>query len=148
MTLVQDMLQVKFLAVLIGAVVLMVLGFIWYTIFAKQWSAYTGWTREKVQQQPQNQMIMSYVVTFISALVQVWVLAGLFNLIGVTDVTDTTPIRTALGLAGLVWVGFVAAPSISSFIFEHRPWGLWAIINGLYLVNLLVAAVILVVVKS
>ena len=146
MTLVQDMLQVKFLAVLIAAVVLMVLGFIWYTVFAKQWSAYTGWTREKVQQQPQSQMMMSYGLTFVSAFVQAWVLAGLFNVIGITSATGV-PILTALGLAALVWAGFVAAPSVSNFAFEHRPWGLWAIINGLYLVNLLVAGIILVILK-
>ena len=138
---VQAMTHVNWLAVIVSGIVLMVLGFIWYTVFAKQWAAYTGWTREKVQQLPQNQMIMSYGITFISALVQVFVLASILKVIGVTGIT------TGLGIAGLVWLGFTAAPGVSNFAFEHRPWGLFALVNGLYLVNLLVASVILVVWK-
>ncbi len=144
----QAMTSVNWLAILISGIVFMVIGFLWYSvIFGKQYAAFTGMTPEKMREQPQNQMIVSYVVTFITALVQAWALAVLLKLVGVTAVTDTTPIRTALALAGFVWLGFIAAPSISNFIFERRPWGLWAIINGLYLVNLLIAAIILVLIR-
>ncbi len=63
------MLGVSWLAVLVCAVVLMVVGFVWYTVFANRWSAYTGWSREKAAQGPRNQMILNYVITFVAGFI-------------------------------------------------------------------------------
>jgi hypothetical protein len=138
---VQAMLGQNWLAVVVTTVILMVIGFVWYTVFAKQWSAYTGWTREKIATLPQNQMMMSYGITIVAALLQTIAIGTLLRVIGITGIT------TALGLGALVWLGFNAAPSAAAAAFEHRPWGLVVIQNGLYLVNFLVAAVILTVWK-
>jgi hypothetical protein len=135
------LMSVNWLAVLVSGIAFMVLGFIWYTVFGKQWSAYTGWTREKTQALPKNDMMMSYGITFISALLQAWVLAALFRSMEVTE------IKTALAVAATVWVGFTAAPALGNYAFEHRPWGLFLLNNALYLINLLVAGIILVVLK-
>jgi ascorbate-specific PTS system EIIC-type component UlaA len=123
--------------VVVCGIAFMAVGFGWYRIFGGQWSKYTGWTREKVAEVPQNQMVMSYGITFITALVSVFVLAGLLHL------TKTTTYPRSLAIAGVVWLGFTAAPALSSTIFEHRPWGLWAIVTGNTLVSLLISAVIL-----
>ena len=148
MSLIQAMTSVNWLAILISGIVFMVLGFVWYSvIFGKQYGVYTGMTAEKMKEQPPNQMIVPYVITFVCALLQVWALAGLLKEIGVLAVTDTTPIKTALGVALIIWVGFVGAPTLAGYVFERRPLGLWAINTGLYLVNLLVAAIILVVIR-
>jgi hypothetical protein len=136
-----QLLSVNWLAVLVSSIVFMVLGFIWYTALGKQWAAYTGWTREKVQQLPRNDMMISYGLTFVSAFLQAWVLAAIFRAMQVTE------IKTALAVAAVVWVGFTAAPAVGNYAFEHRPWGLFAINNALYLINLLVAGIILVLWK-
>jgi Trk-type K+ transport system membrane component len=133
----QQMMNVNWLAILVCGIALMVVGFIWYTVFAKQWSDYTGWTREKISKIPQNQMTTSYVITFVTALVMVFVLANFLKLLPSSD------LGSALLGAIMVWIGFTAAPGISNFAFERRPWGLLAIISGNTLVSLLVSAVIL-----
>ena len=138
---IQELLSVNWLAVVACGVVLMIIGFAWYTLFAKPWSELSGWTREKVAQVPQNQMMMSYGITFLTALLTVFVLAGMLHL------TRTTAIPGALALAGVVWAGFTAGPTISNFAFERRPWALWAITSGNTLVSLLISAVILVLWK-
>lgn len=133
----QQMMNVNWLAILVCGIALMVVGFVWYTVFAKPWAAYTGWTREKVAKIPQNEMITSYVITFITALVMVFVLANFLKLLPAADV------GSALLGATVVWIGFTAAPAISNFAFERRPWGLFLIVCGNTLVSLWVSAVIL-----
>ena len=133
----QEMMNVNWLAVLASAVAFMVVGFIWYTVFAGPWSGYTGWTRDKIAKIPQNQMGVSYGLTFLTALLTSFVLANFLKLLQAGSVGG------ALLGAVLVWLGFTAAPEISSFAFEHRPWGLLAIVAGNTLVSMLVGAVIL-----
>src|SRR5262249_21076316 len=132
-----QMMNVNWLAVLACGVALMVVGFVWYTVFADQWAAYTGWTRAKVAKLPQNELTVSYVITFVTALVMSFVLANFLKLLAAPD------LGTALIGALTVWVGFTAAPAISNFAFERRPWGLFGIVYGNTLVSLLVSAVIL-----
>jgi Protein of unknown function (DUF1761) len=80
---------------------------------------------------------MSYVLAFVTALISAFVLANFLKLLPAQD------LGSALLGAILVWLGFTAAPGISSFAFEHRPWGLFPIIYGNTLVSFLVSAVIL-----
>jgi hypothetical protein len=135
------MFNVNWLAVLVSGIVFMVVGFVWYTVLGTQWSGYTGWTREKVAQIPQNQMTTSYIITFITALLTSFVLANTLKLANASDIPS--------GLLGafFVWLGFTASPAISNFAFEHRPWGLWAITVGNTLVSMLIGSVILVLWK-
>ncbi len=135
------MLTVNWLAVLVCGIVLMVVGFVWYTALGSQWAKYTGWTREKVAQQPRNQMIMSYVITFITALVIAWGLAGILKLANITTISR------ALALAAVAWAAFAAAPGVSNFAFERRPWGLFLVIYLDHLVGFLICSVILVLWK-
>jgi Protein of unknown function (DUF1761) len=133
----QQMLNVNWLAIIVSALAFMVVGFIWYTVFATAWAGYTGWTREKVAKLPKNELTMSYVLAFVTALISAFVLANFLKLLPAQD------LGSALMGAILVWLGFTAAPGISSFAFEHRPWGLFPIIYGNTLVSFLVSAVIL-----
>jgi hypothetical protein len=126
-----QLLNVNWLAILVSGIAVMVVGFVWYTVFGTAWAGYTGWTREKVAKLPQNEMVTSYVTTFISALVMIFVLANILKLL------PAAGLGSALFGALLVWIGFTAAPAVSSFAFEHRPWGLLLIITGNTLVSLL-----------
>lgn len=133
----QEMMNVNWLAVVASAVAFMLVGTVWYSVFAKQWAGYTGWTAKKIAKVPQNQMITSYVLAFVTALVTSFVLANFLKLLQAGSVGG------ALLGAALVWLGFTAAPGVSSFAFERRPWGLLALIVGNTLVSMLVGAAIL-----
>ena len=43
----------------------------------------------------------------------------------------------------LVWLGFFAAPNLPQGIYENRPFKLFAINNGYWLVGLLIVGVLL-----
>lgn len=131
------LLKVNWLAVLVCGIALMVVGFIWYTVFAKQWGELSGWTREKVATLPRNEMMMSYGITFVAALVMVTALAMVLRLL------PTPGFRGALAAAAVVWTGFTAAPALTNTAFEHRPWKLFLLQHLNHLVGLLVSSVIL-----
>ena len=129
--------NVNWLAVFVSAIGFMVVGFVWYTVFATQWAHYTGWTRAKVAKLPQSEMITSYVLAFVTALVTSFILANVLKLL-----PEQNMVGGLIGAAA-VWLGFNLAPAVSSFAFEHRPWGLLPIVTGNTLVSLLIGAIIL-----
>jgi uncharacterized protein YacL len=130
-------LPVNWLAILASAIATMVVGFVWYGVFAKKWSDLTGWTTEKVRQIPQNQMMMSYGGTFVGSLVMNLVLAHVLLALGASDVIDGV-------LAGVVLaIGFVGTSFMATFLFEHRPRALYFIDAGYHVVSMAVCGAIL-----
>lgn len=129
--------KVNWLAVLACVVVLFVVGFVWYTVFAKQWGELTGWTREKVAAVPRNKLMMNYVLTLVMAFISAATLAIILRLL------PTPGYRGALAAALAVWVGFTAAPAATNTAFEQRSWKLYFLQNLDHLVGLLFCAVVL-----
>jgi hypothetical protein len=117
-------LDVNWLAVVVGGVIFMVLGFLWYgPFFGKPWMAMmekTGWKREQMRGTP-----VMYLVTLISALISSYVLALIIYKFNVTVWWH------GLVYGAVVWVGIGATSMLTNSIFESRPKGLWALF-GLY----------------
>ncbi len=131
-----SLLQVNFVAVLIAAIAAMVVGAVWYSkmLFAKQWMALIGKTEQELKS---GNMMQSYVLMFIGALVEAYVLA---HFIAIANV------RTAIGGAKVgVWaaIGFVAAAALGDVIFAGRPQKLYLINVGYQLVVLIIMGAIL-----
>jgi len=127
-------------AILVSGVISMVIGFIWYgPLFSKPWSAYTGWTNEKIRSLSGGSMALTYILTFLAAVVQAFVLAVVARSLGATAWSD----GLILGL--LAGVGFTALGFATSFLFEHKPFGFWLIVSGYEVVYLAAAAVVVTV---
>jgi hypothetical protein len=107
----------------------MAAGFIWYSkaLFAKQWSHHTGRRMEDMSGGGAG-----YAFTIVGALVQSWVLAHFVRYAG----SDTFWKGMVTGF--WIWLAFVAITMATNYMFESRPWKLWQINTGYFLVVLLI----------
>ena len=121
--------DINWLAVVVAAVVNMVVGFLWYSkmLFAKDWSKATGKKMEDMSGGG-----MGYLFTTLGALIQAWVLAHFVRYAG----SDT--FWQGLVTAFWLWLAFVAVVMATNYMFESRPWRLWQINAGYFLVVLLI----------
>ncbi len=118
-------------AILVGGVVFWVLGAAWYSpaLFAKPWMAILG--LEKTEGRKPGlllamtaSLICDVVMSFMLAHLIMWANASTFGwgaFIGV-----------------IAWIGFIAAPTLPQGMYERRPFKLFAINSGYWLVGLVV----------
>lgn len=119
-------------------VVGMLVGMVWYSpvLFGSRWQQLvmrSGVGNIKVGSSPLRPLIVSFVATLISASV-LWFVIDWLGLAGV---------RGGMLVAGWMWLGFVAAPQLTSSVFENRPFALYAINTLHHLVVLLVMGALL-----
>ncbi|MGB6973755.1 MAG: DUF1761 domain-containing protein [Terracidiphilus sp.] len=125
-------------SVLVSGVFLWLLGAVWYSpvTFAKPWMAML-----KIERDPNKRgsIFFAMVASFVGDLLTAFVVA---HLIGWSHA------RT-LGWGALVgfiaWLGFFAAPSFPQGLYERRPFGLFLINNGYWLVGLVAVGALLAV---
>ena len=102
---------VNYLAVVVAAMAGFLLGWGWYTVFAKAWMTALGKTKGDCKPTP-----VPFVIAAISCLVMAWMLAGLMG--HLSDVTVKGGIVSAI----FVWVGFVLTTVATNHAFEGmRP---------------------------
>lgn len=127
-------------AILVSGALSLLIGFLWYgPLFRKPWAAYTGWTDEKVRSVPGGAMALTYLLTLLAALVQAVVLSLLSRSLGATLWGE----GLVLGL--LAGGGFVTLGFATTYLFEHKPLGLWLIVSGYEVAYLAVAGVLVTV---
>ena len=116
-------------AVIVAAVVNMVAGTIWYSkgLFGKEWAKLTGRKLEDMSGGG-----MGYGVAAVGALLQAYILAHFVTYAGATTFWD------GLVTGFWLWLGFVAVVTAVHLVFEGRPWALWKINAGYFLVVLLI----------
>jgi Protein of unknown function (DUF1761) len=125
--------SLNYLAVLVSAVVLFVLGGLWFSlIFANPWRRMMGITGP--QASPGAAL---FAQLFVCALVTSWGMAAVLSHVGTMDV------GRAIGFAILCWVGFAGATSYATAAAGGKQRAQWAIESGYNLVSFIVAAAIL-----
>jgi hypothetical protein len=135
---------INYLAVLVSAVVMMVLGALWYgPIFGKQWARMMGFTPEKMAEAQKRSMAKSYILMALGALVMSFVLAHAVIFANAYLNMGGASAGLAVGFAN--WIGFIAPVSLGTVLWEGKSWKLWMINSGYYLVGLLIIGVILAV---
>jgi len=124
--------------VLVSAVILWLLGAIWYSpvLFARPWMALLGINPGAANKK-------SLVPGMISSLAGDFILA--FVLDHVTHWANVGSWRGGAFIGGLVWLGFFAAPNYPQGIYENRPVKLFLINNGYWLVGLIIVGIVLAV---
>ena len=141
------MVPTNYLAVLVCGIVAMGLGWLWYgPLFGKQWMAIMGWTPEKMaamQSDPKMKatMMRSYGLMFVGALVMAWVLSRATVFTG--SYMQLSGVAAGLHAGFLSWLGFVAPATLGGVLWEQKPWKWWMLLNGYYVVALVVMGVIL-----
>jgi hypothetical protein len=130
----------SWLAFVIALVVTQVLGFLWYSnvLFAKPWMKAIGKTEKQIQAQSNPTV---YIYSVVGAGIMLLILSNVLRWAGIVD-----PLP-AVGVALAIWLGFVATSSTMNTAFENRGWPLWAIDNGYHVVNAVLSALILTLIK-
>lgn len=132
---------INYLAVLVAAVVSMALGAFWYSPagFGKQWATLMGWNEATLRSKMKGKPTKEYAIAFVGSLVMAYVLA---HFVGYAQATT---LAEGLQAGFWTWLGFVATVTLSSVLWEGRPWKLYLLNNGYQLVNLLFMGAILAV---
>jgi len=130
--------HINYLAVLVSAVAIFLLGGLWYSpaMFAKKWIALQGKTMEDTKTSPGPTASM-YIQVFICGLLTAWVMAIAIGLLPVFSVVR------GLKLAVICWLGFAAATSYGTSLFSMKPKQLWLIDTSYNLVSFVIAAAII-----
>jgi hypothetical protein len=118
-------------AILVSALFLWFLGAAWYSpaLFAKPWMAMIGIKKDESKK---SSMLAGMIASFICDVVLAFVLDHLIVWSG----ASTIGWGALIGF--IAWVGFFAAPNLPQNIYESRPFKLFAINNGYWLVGLVV----------
>ena len=139
------MVPVNYLAVVVSAVLMMVLGGLWYgPLFGKQWIALVGFDAQKVadmQAKGMGAMWKSYAFMALGALVMSFVLAH--SIIFANAYLGTSGIAGGLQGGFWNWLGFMVPVSLGIVLWEGKSWKLWALNAGYYLVGLLIIGTLL-----
>ena len=139
-----ESIPINYLAVLVAAISNMVIGFLWYgPLFGKPWSRLMGWgemTPER-QKEMQKKMMPGYAITFVGALLMAYVMAH--SMVFAMEYLKITGIAAGLQGGFWNWLGFIVPVTVGVVIWENKPWKLWAINAGYYLVVLLIMGIIL-----
>jgi hypothetical protein len=129
---------VNYFAVVASAIAAMVLGYLWFgPLFGKQWAHMSGVSMERMQKGGMS----SYLIMFAGALLMAFVMSH--SLIFASSYLGEVGISAGLMSGFWNWLGFVAPVSLGIVLWESKPWKLWAINAGYYLVVLCVMGIIL-----
>lgn len=117
------------LAIIVCGVILWVLGAIWYSpaLFAKPWMEILGISKGSSKR---GTMVLGMISSFICDLVIAFMLAHLI-------IWSAAPsFGWGVFIGCLVWVGFYGSINLPQNIYEGRPFKLFAINGGYWLLGL------------
>ncbi|HJQ10352.1 MAG TPA: DUF1761 domain-containing protein [Gemmatimonadaceae bacterium] len=138
---------VNWLAVIVAAVVIFLLGGLWYSpvLFAKRWIALHGRTEEQMRADAARaNMPVMYLLAFICALIIAYamhVAASAF--LPQPGTSGLGWILQGVELGLFCWVGFVLPTSFATALFSMKPRQLWMIDTGYNLVSFILAGAII-----
>lgn len=128
----------NYLAILIAAIAGTVIGALWYgPVFGKLWIRLSGFTKKDMEKAKKQGMGKSYTLAFLGTLIMAGVLECLL-----AEVGATTPLRGATW-GFYAWLGFIVTTLLNSVLWEGRPWKIYWLNIGHYLVVLLAMGLIL-----
>jgi len=107
---------VNYLAVLVGAVVAMAIGALWYSpkIFGNMWIRESGLSPEALAANKAKGMGKAYTLSFIFTLLSVYVLAHFVALLSVTSLAGVVE------LVFWIWLGFSLPVFVGAALWEGR----------------------------
>jgi hypothetical protein len=127
--------HVNYLAVFVAALANYIIATVWYAvIFGNLWKKLTGISDMKP-------VPMNMVIVFIGSLVMSFVLVH--SIVFGNSYVGTSGVSGGLMGGFFSWLGFIAPVTMTSVIYEKRPWKLWLLDNAFWLVSLLVMGAIL-----
>ncbi len=132
-------LQVNYLAVFLAAIAAMTIGFLWYSpfLFGKVWIGLAGMSEQTLKEAKKKGMTKTCAAAFVNNLLMGFVLATILYLTAVP-----TPLDAVL-ITLIVWAGFVMTVLLGGVLWEGKPFKLYLINAGYYLVGMMVMSLII-----
>lgn len=125
---------VNWIAVVVATVVSWGIGAGWYSVFANQWMAAIGKTRDQINGRDPTPYIWSVVVQLVMAYFVALLTPAIF---GETNVIN------GLLCGAHMWLGFVITSMIQGHRYEGAPWSRTIIDGGYLLAVLLVQGLVI-----
>jgi hypothetical protein len=125
---------VNWIAVIVATVVSWGIGAGWYMVFANQWMAAIGKTRDQINSRDPSPYIWSVAVQLVMAYFVALLTPAIF---GATNVVN------GLLCGAHMWLGFVITSMIQGHRYEGAPWSRTVIDGGYLLVVLLVHGLVI-----
>jgi hypothetical protein len=137
------MVPINYLAVFASTLLAVVLGSVWYgPLFGKTWSKFMGWSKADMDKAgASGAMMKSYGIQMLGSLIMMFVLAH--TLVFAKAYLHEDGISAGLQTGFWNWLGFIMPVSLTSVLWEGKPWKFWFITNGYNLLLLLSAGVLL-----
>lgn len=136
------MVPINYWAVIVSAILAIGLGYLWYgPLFGRQWVAMMGWSHDDIEQKLRRGVGPQYLLQAVSALVMAFALAH--SIIFAGSFLHQSGLFAGLEAAMWSWLGFVVPVSLGSVLWDGKPWKLWMLNVGYYLVMLLMMGAIL-----
>jgi uncharacterized protein DUF1761 len=138
-----EILGIRIVPVIAAAIATMVIGFLWYSplLFAKPWMRAMGYDPEDKAKLAEMQKGAGpmYAGAMLASLASAFVLAKII------EITTVNSALYGMKVAFAVWAGFVTTVQFTAFLFERKPFKLYAINTGYQLACYLVMGAILAV---
>lgn len=132
---------INYIAVLGAAIASFALGALWYgPVFGGHWKKLMGFTDESLKAMPLTPM-QAMAGGAILTLAMSYVLAH--ALVFASTYMNVSGIPAGLQVGFWNWLGFIVPVTAGVFLWEGKPWTLWAFNAGYYLVALLLMGAIL-----
>jgi hypothetical protein len=130
---------VNWLAVVLATVSSMIVGAVWYArpVFGRRWMRLSGITEEAASRGAAVPLIVTFVMSFLTALV----LAGTATIVQAYYAGDF--LLDTLVTAIVLWIGFTGARMITHDLFDRRPSSLTVLNLAHELVTIVVMALII-----
>lgn len=134
---------INYLAILACGVMALALGSLWYgPLFGKPWMKMMGIQKpEKLDSKMKQMMMKNYSLTFIAALVTAYTLAHALTF--GNAYLNMSGIGAGLQCAFWYWLGFVVPVALGGALWDGKPWKLFFINAGYWLVSLGLMATII-----
>ncbi len=115
------------------------LGWLWYTLLSGPWREAAGVTMEMAQQMTGGQKAMMYGGALAAYLLLYYVMAHFVSY------TKSTTATQGAQTGFWCWLGFVATSMIVTINYTMKPFTLWFIDAGYWLVSMLLGGALLAV---
>jgi hypothetical protein len=131
----QSKVRQNYLAILVAAIVCFLLEAGWYSFFLQSWLDGIGRTS-----QWQANTGVSPALQFAVALIAEAVIAAAISCL--TQLTGAQTALRGIKVAALLWLGFVLPVWSTEYVFEVRPWSLFGINAGFWLIGMVLMGAI------
>lgn len=142
--------EVNYIGTIVVAITSFGFGMLWYSgmLFGVQWRRLSVITKEKEEKMKGRKkgMTKMFFISILSSFAMAIAVSYFLELALFWEGNrngDANGLLIGLQTGFFLWLGFFATSTIGSVLWENRPWKFWIIVNGYWLLNLLIMGGIL-----